>query len=663
MPDVETAAEGRSKLCACGCGTPLKNPHSTWAHGHYRIVNPLVRKGSTYEVSPEQKAVLRERLDRLRHEGIQIDEYARSQGWAKSPQPDERHAGRMKMAWSASQKVTARKALGLEIYDQLAERAKKEDPSTACRKADLLDGIPLTDLKPAQIKQYRRKAQTDLWWFSTEVWGLPLVPRVHREMVDLFPARDPDVPFPHQSEGKRRLLVASRNSFKSSLSVCAIAQLILCAPDIRILLLRGTRNLAKQQLAEIKNAFVRNPKMKLLFPEFCADKKKQLGGAEEFLCPARQHERREPTISISTPESEMTGLHVDYIAVDDIVNPSSVNTPDQIQKALAAYHALTPILEPWGELTVLNTPYVVGDLTYVIRQSHEDAGAKSPWRIVWRGAWTQKPNTPPNSANPADYDLWYPERLSWDTLQQIKREMEATGHGAIFRAQYLCEFSSASETAKIDENVLLLRTVPATQLPARDPSRTFIFWDLAYASSGPNADYTVALVGQFDTAGRLYVIDCVHEHLGPFELAGRIVELAGRWEPVAVGIEDSLGAKFLLPQIQQMAAASGTRIDNLVWITPSRKKGAKMERILGLEAFVKGNRLLFSAGLPNLKELYRQLSKPGVGHDDMSDALAYLMTFQDRVYSSNDLWERITQQEAPAQSDVLETASPLGYGW
>jgi hypothetical protein len=213
-----------------------------------------------------------------------------------------------------------------------------------------IDGIPFKTIQANDFvrRDLRHKAQVDLYFLATDVLGIPLVERVHKPLCDFLVKKDPDKPLADWSELKKRLYMLPRNSFKSTVAVADVIQVILCDPNVRILIMRGTLRLAQQMLNEVKQHFVGNQKLRLLFPEFCGDNPKALGGRDELVCPARGIVRREPTISIGTVESSKVGLHADWLLLDDLVDDLNSRTPDGRDKVLGAFQMLTPIAEPWA---------------------------------------------------------------------------------------------------------------------------------------------------------------------------------------------------------------------------------------------------------------------------------------------------------------------------
>jgi hypothetical protein len=218
-------------------------------------------------------------------------------------------------------------------------------------------------LTPEQRALLRRKAQTDLYFLAKEVLGYKdLVPHVHQQICDTYVKKDPDIHWRDLSEVKTRMVLAPRGIFKTTIDLADIVQWIICYPEIRILLLTGTQDLAWRMVGEVKRHFQTNELLRELFPEHCPPKDKKWGSDDELTTPARTKVFREPTLSSSTLDSVKAGVHVEVLAVDDAVNEVNSTTPAQCLKTIDAFDALSYVLEPGGYIAVNGTRYKPWDL-------------------------------------------------------------------------------------------------------------------------------------------------------------------------------------------------------------------------------------------------------------------------------------------------------------
>ena len=136
--------------------------------------------------------------------------------------------------------------------------------------------------------------------------------------------------------------------------------------------------------------------------------------------------------------------------------------------------------------------------------------------------------------------------------------------------------------------------------------------DLAI-SEKETADYTAGAILGRDHSGNLHVLD-VQRIRGSFsQQIDFIKQLAARWKPAVVGIEDVAYQKAL---IQQLAAQTSLNVRGIKPISD------KVSRFAPLEARYELGQVNHVRGLPPEFEA-ELLSFPIGAHDDMVDSLAY----------------------------------------
>jgi len=467
-----------------------------------------------------------------------------------------------------------------------------------------------------KLRDLRQRARTDLFWLSRHILGYDFQEDVHLPACAFLVKKDPRKPFAEQSEIKQRLWLDPRGHFKTTLDIADVIQWILCFPDIRILIMTGTRDLAARMLQECKNHFQMNERLRALFPEYAAPQK-DWGTQDSFVVPARRNWRlREPTVSISTVDSVKAGSHYDLIKCDDLVNEINAGTRDQIEKTIKAFNYTTPLLEPFGYRDVIGTRYDYSDLYGWLTDTND-----GKTRIFRRACWSV--------SDKGEYTLLFPQRalpggkvvgFTLEMLQTIQRD-----DPYLFNCQYLND-PSPIEKPDITEENLRARFVPITSLPRE--GRTFITWDLGF-SSKQFADWSVGAVGRFDNQGRLFILDLIRGRYSAYELVQMILMSARKYRPGAVGIEKSGGAPLIEPAL--IAAAREHRVHMpLDWIPHPTSR--KVERIGGLIALFKDNRLFFSEAIADKDQLVREFVRfPRYKHDDIPDACSMLLTYRNRT--------------------------------
>ena len=168
---------------------------------------------------------------------------------------------------------------------------------------------------------------------------------------------------------KMRLWLWSRGHFKTSLITESHSVfLILNNPDIRILVVANTMDIAKKVLINIKSHFMFNDHLRYLFPEFCPTPTKEgkidFGTTEHFTIPCRTRALKEPTAMCAGVGTNLTGLHFDYMKIDDLVTKDSVSNETQILASKDYYATLRQLFDnpTIPREDVIGTPYHFNDL-------------------------------------------------------------------------------------------------------------------------------------------------------------------------------------------------------------------------------------------------------------------------------------------------------------
>lgn len=493
------------------------------------------------------------------------------------------------------------------------------------------------------VTELRWRARTDLFFLAHSVLGHDkMVERVHRPVCEFFAHKDPNKPLEEQESIHERLLLDPRGHFKTTLDVADIVQWILCFPDIRILIMTGTRELATRMMLEVQNAFQNNERMRTLFPEFCVDSRAKLP-AEEFTSPARKKFYREPTVAISTIDSVKAGSHYDVIKCDDLVHENNIGTAEQLEKTTVAYNYVLKLLEPFGYIDVIGTRYDYSDhYGWMIDRIGEERLKQKRVEIPF-GWYYEGSIDPPEEVGEDEERLikvfcrqcWipqqdgkhlllFPERMRLGWLKGQQRD-----NPYLFSCQYLND-PTIGERKTFTEDLLLSHTIPHAHIPRI--GRVFQTWDLGFSQKS-FADFSVCATGLFDGTGRLFILDLDVGRYSPHELAMQILVNYLKWRPSRVGIEEAAGSPLLAPALEMLAAKHHVLLP-VDWIKVRMTKGAKEERIGSLHPLLEHHQLFFSAAIPqqHVEELKKQFIRfPRYKHDDIPDAISLLLNYRDMV--------------------------------
>jgi phage terminase large subunit-like protein len=466
---------------------------------------------------------------------------------------------------------------------------------------------------------------------------------------------------------KKRLVLWPRGVFKTSAVIVLIIQIILNYPDTRIIFLTGGDQLAKNQLARIKKMF-EHPTQRFLelFPEFCLTSKfnkktkvwvdvhEPLGTQKQFTVPCRStgFTSAEPTMAIYSTKSAKSGLHAEFIFIDDLVNDQNYKNAKMLETVYQHYLDICPLLDPAGMMVLTGTRYSFGD-TYerIQNKAHED-GEDGIWKVSVKSCWTygclncSHPDShhdysvnalqPPcfysdcvgYAKNISDKGVLFPKattrkgkEIGWtlEYLEKLKKDL-----GASFFANQYENNPVATETQTFTETMIGGVTLhDMNQFPPYLTSATFALCDLAYSDSDDSDLSVIYIFRKFQ--GALWIFRCISGHWGSADLVANVLKVLQTERPLKMYLEKNLGWEAMDNLIRATADTVGLKSVPIEWIggASNNKKGAKEIRIKGIQGMISNRRLWLFVGMENYQTLVNQLVKfPRIPHDDYADTLA-----------------------------------------
>lgn len=511
--------------------------------------------------------------------------------------------------------------------------------------------------------EQRLRGQIDHLFLATEVIGGALgdfQPNPHADLFKEFLQKDPEQKKPLyllDPKTKKRMVLWPRGHFKTSGVTIEMVQLILNFPNIRILFLSGSKELAKRQLARTKRVF-ENPsdKFRQLYPDFCPAPGKKLPGSssEEFTVPNRTMDFPEPTICISSGKSVKASSHFDVIFCDDLVNEQNYKSRKLLEGVWDDYCAIGPLLEPAGFLFVTGTRYAFGD-TYerIIEAAKEEIKqtGNTVWNISVKSCWITKCKTcgHPDARHDSDRNytkppctmpgceckcfvdsgekrVLFPLAITKDGRQigftVALLESERREKGAEYFANQYENSPIAKEQQRYTPELLARQTF--FHLNAIPPEAgTFMVGDLSYIGDEKRDMSVLYLVKLW--MGTLWVYECLAGNWDSDQACKAILGAILQHRPQAVWIERFLGWEAYNNVLMREAGAIGLQQLPVEWRKLDRRPDAKILRIgTPLNWLISGKLWLF-AGMKDYDKLINQLKKwPKIPHhDDYGDCLGH----------------------------------------
>lgn len=549
------------------------------------------------------------------------------------------------------------------LYDYLQKN--KEDLAT----------IPFDELRSSPLGQHViNLCKTDLFWmcryftWETNPVGAGnsvehnlITEDPYRVICDFFVKKDPNKQIHEQDEIKNRLLLWPRGGMKSTIDIVDTVQWILNFPEIRVLYLTATDELAVKFVEETKGHFVLKPNehslMNIFFPDFCVPQG-QREAADRFECPvwlSKGVKRGEPTVLAVSVGASKSGLHCEVVKGDDPVsdvNSSSIEMCQKISKAIDLTRKLLRLGGYYYDL--IGTRYDDEDHYGVTIDKNVGEITTTSGRN-----WTLSENKTTATKILIGVGITIKPEVAKSLQEQGKKinYAEAGEDGCVLLLPKVMPYKWCMQEwrrnednfeAQINQNprpisaVVFTRqeleavTVPFNMMPFGGlRSQT---WDFAY-STKKGRDFVTGSDAVWDDKGGLVIDDLIRARFKPDELAQAVVDFAKKYHPFVIGIEDASGSKLAEPAI--IAKAMATQDPHVIavcskidWIKPNTEIDSKRARMGTMHPWVVEKRLRFASYLPYLPVLYDEFERCMTSknaRNDIPDVISQQLQYAPRI--------------------------------
>ena len=300
----------------------------------------------------------------------------------------------------------------------------------------------------------------------------------------------------------RNLWLWARGHFKTSIiTISHGIFLIINNPDIRILLVSNTLEVSKKIFSEIRNHFIQNEDFRYFFHEFCPvpnkDGKVEWGTTEAFTIPNRNKPYPSPSIMCAGIGTNLTGLHFDYMKIDDIVTRDSITNDTQMQASKDYYASLRQLYDNPEKPAedICGTTYHFNDLYAEMRKSDNFTKSIIPAKIK--------------------DEVVFKEKFSEEGLKEI--QSDPTVGPLEFSSQYMLNPINPSDVKFKEEWLKQYSELP--------PLAEYITVDPA-STQKKKSDYTVIERWGVDWEGKHYLLDGFRDKLTAFQRIDKLFEIA-----------------------------------------------------------------------------------------------------------------------------------------
>jgi phage terminase large subunit-like protein len=505
----------------------------------------------------------------------------------------------------------------------------------------LSEALEIVKRMPPKAKEVRERAKTDLNYFASLVNPGYVYGEVHRDIYrwmmeyTLYGKSD--------NLSNNKLIMLPRGHLKSHMVATWCAWIILRHPEVTILYISATAELAETQLFAIQNILQGNTFMKF-FPEYINP---QQGLRERWSVkkmsidhPSRREQAiRDATVATAGLTTNTTGWHADIVVADDLVIPENAYTEEGRDSVVKKASQFTSIRNAGGFTMACGTRYFPTDIYYTWMNQkytiYNDEGEAQDIVPVWE---VKEYKVEENG------QFVWPRAVREDGKafgfdQRVLARIEAEYADRVqFYAQYYND-PNDPESNRIARNKFqyynprFLKKEGGTWFYNGKRLNIYAAVDFAF-SLNKNADYTAIVVVGVDSDAQYYVLDIDRfKSTKTIEYFQHIAELHGKWRFKKLRAEVTVAQMVIVDAIKDYVKQHGMTLA-VEEFRPSKVEGSKEERIAAaLEHLYDDMRVWHMEG-GWTKVLEDELVMARPAQDDIKDALASAVSISIKPASS-----------------------------
>lgn len=414
------------------------------------------------------------------------------------------------------------------------------------------------------------------------------------------------------------LLMAFRNSGKSTLVGLFAAWLLLMDPELRIMVLAADHQLAQKMVRNVRRILERHPLTQGLRPSVSEE------WASDRFTVNREREHRDPSMLAKGIGANITGSRADIVICDDVEVPNTCDTPLKRDELRERLDEIDFILVPGGLRLFVGTPHTY--YSVYAEEARPDAGEDRPYLDGFR-----RLSLP--VYDDAGRSRW-PERFSVERIEA----MRSRSGPAKFMSQMMLSPSNVVDS-RLDPDRLQTygeeleyregNGEPLLKLGKRRLLSASCFWDPSFGRPGRGDASVIAVVFTDQDGGYwlhgveylTHVPELAHEIDEATQLCRQAVSFVRRHFVPAVTIETNGIGKFLPGLFRRELNRAGIGAAVIEHASHRNKTARILE---AFDAVLAAGRLNVAGRVwdsPFIREM-REWQPGGTGPDDGLDAVA-----------------------------------------
>lgn len=506
---------------------------------------------------------------------------------------------------------------------------------------------------PAEAKEIRETALNDLWYFAKLVNPGYVYGDIHRKIFKWM--EDYSLFGQGEEQSTNKLIMLPRGHLKSHMVATWAAWIITRHPEITILYLSATSELAEKQLFAIQNIMA-GVHYQRYFPEYInpQEGKRERWSQRKFSIDhvkRRLEGIRDETVSTAGLTTNTTGWHADIIIPDDLVVPENAYTEDGRDSVAKKSSQFTSIRNAGGFTMACGTRYHPSDIYNTWREQeyevYDDEGNvinKLPvWEIqeyaVEEGGVFIWPKTMRSDKKFFGFDR--------QVLARIRSEYNDITQ---FFAQYYNNPNDPGSN-RIDRSrfqyydIRFLKQEGGYWYFKSKKLNVYAAIDFAFSLTKKSDNTAIAVIG-IDEEGFIYVLDLdVFKSDKISEYFKHLVDLHSKWEFTKLRAEVTTAQAVIVRDLKDKMREEGLSL-TIDEHRPNRHEGNKQERIASALEHRYENGVIwhYKGGYTDMLEEELVLARPP--HDDIKDALASAVEIAVKPKRS--------RRDAPSRNNVVQ---------
>ena len=488
--------------------------------------------------------------------------------------------------------------------------------------------VKLEKMPPA-AKEIREGALSDLYSFAKLVNTGYAYGQIHKEIFQWMQ----NYVLYGQGEGltSNKLLMLPRAHLKSHCVATAACWLITRHPEVTLLYVSATAELAETQLYAMQN-ILGSSVYQRFFPEYInpQEGKRDKWSVKKISIdhPRRKSEGvRDATVSTAGLTTNTTGWHADVVIADDLVVPENAYTADGRDSVSKKASQFTSIRNAGGFTLACGTRYHPKDIYDTWKHQEFETYDDNGELIGKEPVWEIKEHVVEE-----DQIFLWPRRARSDgksfgfdlnTLARIRGEYSDRTQ---YHAQYYNDPNDSS-TNRIQRDRFMyaskkhLKTGSSGWTYKGERLNVYASIDFAF-SLNKKADFTAIVVIGIDSSGYIYVLDISRFKSDKIDgYFKEISRLHSKWNFKKLRAEVTVAQAIIAGDLKDRIREEGLRL-SIDEYRPNRHEGKKTERMAAVLEHRYENQSIYHFEGGYTDELEEELIQARPKHDDIKDALA-----------------------------------------